>query len=102
MIDWFQCVSTTCAIINHSRFDMRFKCISFIMACICGYITANRAQDAFVGQYIDLVNVYFKHKQVSILSEFTCFSIGKTKILLLCSFKDILYKFMLTYLCFGQ
>lgn len=58
---------------------MRFKCISFTMAFLFGCATANGAQDAFVGQYIDLVNVYFKYKQVSVLSEITCFSMGELK-----------------------
>lgn len=79
MIDWFQCVSTTVVIINHFSFEMRFNCILFVIAFVCGYVTVDSicTQDAFVGKYIDLVNVYFKYKQISVLTEFTCFSIGK-------------------------
>lgn len=56
---------------------MRFDYILIVTAIACGYAKAIRSQDASVGQYIDLVNIYFKYKHVSVLTEFTCFSNGK-------------------------
>lgn len=60
---------------------MQYNCIIFILVAI-GYImvdsvvtvVADRPQDDFVDEYIDLVNVYFEHKHISILTQFTCFT----------------------------
>lgn len=61
---------------------MHFNCIIFIQFAV-GYIAsgvAGEPQDALVNQYLDLVNVYFEYKHVSILTQFTCFSMGESSI----------------------
>lgn len=76
-------------IINHS-FDMQFYRIIFILVAIGSVAVdtdfgsvvgasaaADRPHDVHVDEYVDLVNVYFEHKHVSILTQFTCFSLSK-------------------------
>lgn len=69
---------------------MQFDCIVFILfaiglvavdkdygSVVGSFAAADRPHDVYVDEYIDLVNVYFQHKHVSILTQFTCFSMSK-------------------------
>lgn len=67
---------------NYSS-DMQLLCFGIYFLFAIASIAA-KPQDAFVQRYLDLVNVYFKYRHVSVLTQFTCFSPSK------CSFNLIL------------
>lgn len=75
MIDRFQ-FDTDFVIINHSTV-MRFSCIVFLLLTY-GYVASRfSSNDIFIERYVDLVNVYFKLRHVSVVTQFTCFSTSK-------------------------
>lgn len=56
---------------------MRFIGEIFAILTFGIIVSGTLSQDVFVERYLDLVNFYFKLRQVSVLTQFTCFSPGK-------------------------
>lgn len=55
---------------------MQFLCYTIGVFLTVGFALA-QPQDAFVERYLDLVQIYFKFRYVSVLTQFTCFSKSK-------------------------